>query len=375
MITASTDTVHGNACCVQVTDCEGTPEVHFMADPHSGTERLWFCLTITGAEAPLRCRMVLDNPTGMLGISRDSAAQMRPVISCAGTDWERLPGGSTREHADGRVSFVWELDVPGPSATFAFCFPHGPKEIAELVAGSQNALISDVIGVSQKGRPLVRVANSYGDPDCPRPGVYCISHQHASEMSGAWVCHGFLQRMAELGKDAPIVWSVPITNIDGTLEGDYGKDPFPWDLNRAWGRVPMRHEVQETTRDMKLWKSRCTPALALDFHSPGGAEHSGVYTFLSTDSEWYRRQEPWADAIGEELGEFASPEFKRIPNYPGRFDDDRKFGIAFRQQFGVPSLTFETPYNCVEKRVLQIADFLDIGARIANGVMRRLSDR
>ncbi|MBT4821374.1 MAG: hypothetical protein HON70_37035, partial [Lentisphaerae bacterium] len=193
MITVRTNMDHGNACCIHVVDQEGgIPDVHFTADPHGGTERLWFHLNISVESAPLRCRMVLDNPSGMLGIGPGAAERIRPVLRCEGGEWDRLPGGCTRKHADGRVSFVWDVDVLASSATFAFCFPHGPEEVSELIASSQGALTSDVIGVSQKGRPLVRVANSYGHPQSERPGIYCISHQHASEMSGAWVCHGFL---------------------------------------------------------------------------------------------------------------------------------------------------------------------------------------
>jgi hypothetical protein len=179
--------------------------------------------------------------------------------------------------------------------------------------------------------------------------------------------------MAELGDKAPLVWSVPVANVDGVVEGDYGKDPFPWDLNRAWLRVPMRHEVQEILRDMRLWRSRCAPKLAIDFHSPGGSECRGVYTFMQSEAGWYKRQEPWVDAIREALGDFASPDFKLIPNYPGRFDDSGKFTSAFCRQFDIPALVFETPYSRIRDHILSLDDYLDIGARIADGVIAGLS--
>ena len=101
----------------------------------------------------------------------------------------------------------------------------------------------DTIGVSQGGRPLLRLSNDYGRPKGERPGVFLMARQHSGEVSGAWVLDGVLRRFAELGEAAPLVWAIPLANIDSVEQGDYGKDNFPYDMNRAWGKLPMRHET------------------------------------------------------------------------------------------------------------------------------------
>ena len=41
--------------------------------------------------------------------------------------------------------------------------------------------------------------------------------------------------------------------LDDVLSGAYGKDPFPHDLNRAWGDPPMRHETLVMRHDIRRW--------------------------------------------------------------------------------------------------------------------------
>lgn len=367
-----TDIPHGNAALTALV-AEDIPAVHFTAHPHGGTEVLWWCFRLERtAHAPDRVRLVWEHVTNGLGLCPDSIPLMHPVVRLDGGPWQRLPAGTAREGADGRVAAVWESAAPEKWLEAAFCFPHGADDVAEFARAT--GWRQDVIGVSSKGRELIRVANDYGVLGGTRPGVYCVAHQHSSEMSGAWALHGFLEEMARQGAAAPLVWAVPVTNIDGTIEGDYGKDPFPWDLNRAWGYPPMRSEVSVCMQDIGRWRSRCQPVLCLDFHSPGGSETEGCYTFLldpETHADAHARGAAWADVMAAELADYAAPNFKLVARYPSRFKSDQYASFnRFYTQGEVLGMTFEIPYHRIRDRVLTIADYREIGRRMAVAVCK-----
>lgn len=132
--------------------------------------------------------------------------------------------------------------------------------------------------MSQNGNPLIRISNNYGKINGKKLGFYFIARQHSGETPGSWVLDGLLKYLAKMNCRDILVWEIPLSNIDGVLQGDYGNDNFPYDLNRAWRDPPMRHETLVFQRDINnRWKSRCKPTLILDFHAPGGTETDGAY--------------------------------------------------------------------------------------------------
>ncbi len=374
----TTDFTHGNAAAVELQNAEdGVPTVYFSAHPQGGTESLWWCFRLTRkrGRGGGSLRLAWRHYQNCLGLGGAGAARLvHPVVRRDGGAWERITAGSERNLGNGCSTAVWEVAAPRQWLEAAFCFPHGPEEVAELSdAIGWNA---DAVGISSAGRELVRLSNDYGSRECEadgrRPGVYCVAHQHASEMSGAWALHGFLAEMARRGPEAPLVWAMPVLNVDGVNAGDYGKDPFPWDLNRAWGWPPMRAEVLACMRDVEVWRRRCEPLLCLDFHSPGGVENDGVYTFLHNpgdNAEYHARGAAWADYFIAELEEFAAAKFKRVANYPGRFRTEQHSTFSkFYCDEQTLGMTFEVPYHRIKERVLQTEDYLNIGARMAGAV-------
>ncbi len=388
--TVETDVPYGNACQVEVDASTDPATVAFAPDPHGGPEVLWFCFrvrriaqiahrTMTSGRvipAPRKIRLVLKNPGTMLGGGKVEA--MRPVAKYERGEWERLDPGRREELPDGRLIGAWTIDAPATLVDVAYCYPYGMPEVEALLEESGGALAADTVGASQKGRPILRVSNSPGEPESERPGVYLVSRQHSAETPGSWVLDGFLREiasMAEKGKDtAPLVWAVPLSNIDGIEQGDYGKDNFPYDLNRAWGSPPMRHETLVIRRDMDLWKGRCRPALALDFHAPGACETSGVYAYLPDPDKFPRHVESaneWAAAFKEALGEYAAKEFGRVARYASRWETPG-FASHCREAFGIPVLTFETPYASCGEVVMTRERYREAGLRLARAVVERV---
>jgi hypothetical protein len=370
---------YGNACDTEVVEEGGAAEVRFAADPHGGPECLWFCFRLAadgpprggGPPAAGRVRLVLKHPHNMLGVGRGE--NLRPVIRRPGSDWERLPGPSVEVFPDGRHVAAWTVPAPDPWLDLALCYPYGMPEVRRLVEETGGYWRADTIGVSQGARPIVRLSNSAGERDGKRPGLYLLARQHSGETPGSWVLDGVLRRMAARGPETPLVWAVPLANIDGVEQGDYGKDNFPYDLNRAWGHAPqgqpMRHEIMVIERDVRAWKERCRPMLGLDFHAPGGNEAAGAYVFVpdpKAQAERHRAAAPWLDLMARALGDLAAKDFARVARYPSRWTTP-----SFREFFessGAPGLCLETPYAMVGERVLGRQDYGQMGRRLADGL-------
>ncbi len=368
----STEIPSGNACAITVTRDAAMPVVALTADPHGGPEALWFCFRIEseGYAGPLRWE--LRHMGNLLG--GPAPETVRPVMRAGAGAWERLPPGRRRDEPDGQWTGLWTLELAGEPVEIAFCYPYGPEEVAALAREGWRA---DVIGVSQAGRPLTRLCNAYGAPGDARPGVYTLARQHSGETPGSWVLDGFLRRMAEAGDRAPLVWSVPLANLDGVIQGDYGKDNYPYDLNRAWGAAPMRHEILAIQHDLHRWRERCRPLLCLDFHAPGGDETAGVYAFLpavSADALLMRRTLEWGQSFSAALTEeYVAEPVSRFATYPSRWDTPTITDFC-AHRLGIPALTFETPYAEIRGTVLTPARYRDIGGRLAEGVLRALGD-
>jgi hypothetical protein len=166
-----------------------------------------------------------------------------------------------------------------------------------------------------------------------------------------------------------------LTNIDGVENGDYGKDNFPYDLNRAWGRPPMRHEVLVMQADMQRWTQRCRPTLAIDFHAPGACETSGIYAYVpdpERDQAHSQAVLPWAEAVEAALAStYAAASFSRVAHYPSRWETPRLTTYSW-YDLGVPAITFETPYALIGEHVMTREDYGDAGRRIAAGVIETL---
>jgi hypothetical protein len=378
---------YGNACDLSVQGHDESVEVGFSPDPHGGPETLWFCFRVrrreegaaVSADADAgsrvkRLRLVLRHAGNMLG-GHDPLA-MRPVARHDGGAWERLPQGRLRELPDGRTEVSWTVAPPVHTMDVAYCYPYGMEEVRALVAETGGVYTMETIGVSQAARPLVRLSNDYGAEEEQRPGLYLMARQHSGETPGSWVLDGFLRAMAALGSDAPLIWAAPLANVDGVEGGDYGKDSFPYDLNRAWGKPPMRHEISVLQRDIWRWRARCRPVLGIDFHAPGACETGGVYVYVpdpDVDRGAHRVTLNWAGWTGDALGaEYGAESFARVARYPSRWETP-SFRDYMWSQVGVPCITFETPYAMAGERVLTQADYREIGARIAAGVMRGMA--
>lgn len=374
-LTVHGDVPFGNVCDVEILESGGVSEVRFAADPHGGPECLWFCFRLErSGEVPPSLQLTLKHSVNMLGC--EHAERMRPVVRRAHADWQRLGAPEVVELPDGPRLLSWTTDVPETFLDVAFCYPYGCGDVDALVHETGGCWKAEVIGVSQKGRPLVRLSNDLGGKGSDRPGLYLVARQHCGETPGSWVLDGFLRHVGTLGGAAPLVWAVPLANIDGVEQGDYGKDNFPYDLNRAWGSPPMRHETLVLQHDVERWKQRCRPVLGIDFHAPGGTEGDGIYAYLPDPDalpEKHKEASAWTAAVREDLGRpYAAEDFDRVARYKSRWETPG-FARYLCETLNVCAFTVETPYAMVGELVLTREHYRETGSRIAKGVIRRIS--
>jgi hypothetical protein len=365
---------HFNACDTCITPLDGRVEAAFAADPHGGPECLWFCFRLVRhGPTPDATVLRLKHAYNMLGGGRPQ--HMRPVVCYAGQEqWQRLGAPEIHHHPDGRWDVLWTIDTPAEYVDVAWCYPYGRGDLDALIIDTK--LKADVIGVSQLGRPIVRVCNGYGQADSSRPGMYVLARQHSGETSGSWMLDGFLRHLAEMGDAAPLVWAVPLSNIDGVEQGDYGKDNFPYDLNRAWGHPPMRHETMVMQQDIGRWKKRCRPTLVLDFHSPGACENDGVYAFMPNPQqhpEAHAATAPLAERIRQALGDDAAKDFARVAHYRSRWETPSATRGAW-EAHRIPGFSFEAPYGLIGPKTLAITDYRQAGQRIAQAVAQHCAE-
>lgn len=371
----------GNARILRVVETSDGAEVDFTPEPRGGPECLWFCLRLEETDRgrprvrkPIK--LFLRHARTLLGV-RDAEALV-PVLRRLGGDWARGAPGAPIEREDGQYDILWRLDHPDALLDVALCFPYARPELDALLAETEGVWRFDHIGLTQGGEPLPRIFNLLPAAGERRPGIYVLARQHAGETPGSWVLDGFLRRLAD-GRAAPFVlWGVPLADLDGVTRGDYGKDQPPVDINRAWGRPPLRHETLVIQQDVERWRARCLPALALDFHAPGGGETGGAYAYVpevgAAQADVRAAASGWAAALQAALSpEYAHADFLRTPNYPSRWNTPNF--TRYMLGLGIPALTLETPYALCNGLVLTRERYQEIGARIAEMLCQRLAPR
>ena len=376
VIEVDTAVPFGNACGVEVRTEGDTATVRFHPDPHGGPECLWFYFRLRRlADAGVRrVRLVMDGLTNVLG--GGAPAVLRPVARYAGGDWARLAAGQDPGPGADLPRACWVIDAPLTFVDVALCYPYGVPDLDRLVRESRGFWRADQIGRSQAGRPLVRLSNALGQQDGDRPGLFLVARQHSGETPGSWVLDGFLRRLAQAGERAPLTWAAPLANIDGVEQGDYGKDGFPYDLNRAWRPPAMRHETLVIGQDLLHWSERCRPALGLDFHAPGACETDGVYCLLPKPEVFLKLHDQaatWAEALGRGLSRvYAAERFNRVARYASRWETPG-FRDYFCKSLRTPALSIETPYALCGETLMTRERYGEAGALLAGALLDMLA--
>jgi len=368
--------VSGNGFIVQTRQSQGAWVVEFMSEPRTSPEPLWFHVTCEGAGSrPVR--FVWLNAMSCLGLGSQAALEaVRPVVQTDGGPWQRV--GNVHVKPRRPTGHVLTFDTPGACdrVSAAFCYPYAPADLDATLDAAVPVWKRQPIGLSGHGRLLPRL---YCPPK-PRPrmcpGAYVIARQHAGETPGSWVLDGLLRAVAEADVGDPIRqvewWASPFVDLDGVVEGNYGKDALPWDFNRAWSRMPMRPEVLTIQRDMRAFARRTRPRMLLDLHGPGGAEKR-FYQFLCRDGqppEHRDLQKSFTPHLARHMPMIPADELALTPRYPSRWNDtETATAWAWHELDRTTGVSLETTYQALRDGPwLEPDDYRDIGRRVARAV-------
>ena len=368
----SSKITYGNASAVNVLYDTEIPEIIFTASPYDNAEALWFCFDLFETEpdkvVATKVTITLKHLRNLSGC--DNAMELKPVYKPKGQQWFRTKSGHQHVADDGQTSASWTIPYPIPSTTIAFCYPYGRPELTTMIQKSKGYWHQDSIGLSQRGRNIIRLSNSYGKAGSHQLGIYIIARQNAGETPGSWVLDGMLNQFSRNKKNNFLIWSVPLADIDGIIKGNYGRNNTPNNINHSWGTPPTRYETVVFQNDIKEWKQRCKPYLIINLQSPSGTEADGIFSLLpDPDNFAAANQETatWANVFKQALGkDYAAENFKRIAPITATTLNDYA-----RETTNCNSIDLNIPYANCGKTIMQQKQYRDAGKCLADAVLRR----
>ncbi len=366
-IRLATDFDGGNGLLLNLDEGAGRPVVRFAAQPKNCPEAMWFHFRLNGL-AGRGATVVLGNPEQTLGGGDWSGN--RPVFRAAGGNWQRTGPARAVRQPDGRTEYAWDLDADGDSLEFAHCFPYQLADWRALRDELSPTFRTGEIGVTLGDHPLARAYTAPAETD--KPAVYLTARHHAGETPGSWVLEGVLRRVASDAELARSVtwWAVPFVDLDDVVSGSYGKDPWPHDTNRGYGRVQRRVEAKAIMADVVRIKRASRNMLLLDLHAPSHREQDSYVPLRGWDFE--TPIDETAQAIAEVYHaripeEIRSPIAHKTPKPAG---EARILGMSSvrwgREMLGIDAATVETSYQGNGKVYYTIDDYRRLGSALAD---------
>jgi len=371
--------VSGNCALIEVLSDVSRAGLHrqvkFLAEPRSSPQPLWFHLD-AACLGGCTISLLWANADQALGNPR-RLEEIRPVMRVDGGPWFRCPEVRLEDTTDGRRELWVDFLGSANRLALALCYPYHVGDFFQLLEDVHLDLPWTVIGATAGGRSLPRLILPCGEPEAA--GVYVIARQHAGETPGSWVVDGMLRHLAGAGEREPRDlgcvdwWFAPFADLDGVQEGDYGKDAWPCDFNRAWERLPLRPEVMSLQRDLARWAERHPRRLILDLHAPGHHE-PGLWVFYPRAGRPPEQREATARMAGilaDLFPELPPDSLAKETTYPSRFNPNATVNSwAWDHLDQTPALGIEISYQRLADRPLEIADYREIGARLVEGVYR-----
>ncbi|MGD9497722.1 MAG: M14 family zinc carboxypeptidase [Armatimonadota bacterium] len=362
--------VSGNGLITGIARAGDRWEVSFVSEPRTSPQPLWFHVTVAGVGgAAVAFRW--QNADITLG-ARDELHLLRPVLRADEGAWERCAGVEVDESPDGRQQVRFEHPGGADKVAAALCYPYAPQDLEATVAAVGDLWEQAVIGATGEGRPLLRLRLAGASGAGTRPGLYLLARQHAGETPGSWVLDGILRFLAgddkgrELGQ-ALDVWAVPFVDLDGVVNGDYGKDALPWDFNRAWEPLAMRPAVHALQRDLMRFAARTTPRLVIDLHAPGHSTPD-VYVQLPRQQRPHEQQAAamsFVARLAEQFPELDADTLGRPTVYPSRWNAMATAGSwVWHHLDRTACVAIETSYQRLNGRELDPDGYRDVGRRV-----------
>ena len=235
--------------------------LRFAADRNGGPYSMWFHFVV---EEPECDALVCELCHGETALGWPYRPWVRPVFRVAGGQWQRVP--PTEVDAEGGT-MRFRVECMRRTTEVAFCYPYQPSDWQSFYERDLRPAGARVAGIghSEAGRPLL--VYEWGDGPVE---VLLVSRQHAGETPGTYALQGAFAGLVGLREPRLAVRAIPFADVDGVVEGMYGKERPPVDFNRAWRGEPRRVEIEAYKSYLESLAR--PPVIAVDFHAPSPSD-------------------------------------------------------------------------------------------------------
>jgi hypothetical protein len=328
--------------------------IEFQTPLHGSPQGMWFAFRVRGG-AGRRLEFIQTNVHQMLGSTGYRVVQ--PVMREGPSgEWTRLPAEECRfDLTEGAFSFT--LTPQSDETYVAFTYPYGPAELRRFLQAHVNSpyLHRETLGKTGEGRdfPVLLLGNL--TETASRQLCAFVARQHAGETPGSFVLEGILDAFlsdtteGEWCRQNLVFFVAPFVDLDGVIEGRYGKDRPPRDFNRDWCSDPLHPEIAGLIARIHELTEQMPYRLFVDLHAP--APHDPSFWLPSrlslTNGQW---AEMWS--LGRLLESLAPSDCPaRVRDYPFHalnwsqelYEQTATYFQTFR--YGVLAATLETAYH------------------------------
>jgi hypothetical protein len=176
-----------------------------------------------------------------------------PAVSKDFNEWQ----WAGPEVLDGYNRFTYNFASEDECVYFAHSMLYQPDRFSRFTKESNIPVRSLVM--SEKGHSVDIAELGEGDSY-----VILTSRHHSCESTGTYVMEGMLKEFSKELMKGFCVATVPFIDIDGVLNGDQGKNRFPYDHNRDYLESP----IYNSTAALIEYAKNKNIKYLLDLHAP-----------------------------------------------------------------------------------------------------------
>ncbi len=251
--------------------------VKFQASLDNGRKAMWFYFRVEGATLG-EYTFVLTNLHECLG--KTEWGYVRPVYRRPNDEWKQVSSTNTKVNFE-EGQFMFTLFLTEEPMEVAYSYPYSTEDLDLLLKKllKDDLCILKYPGNTKAGRPIPYIKFLCTGRNNPKGCIWLLAREHAGEVSGSYALEGLLMELLnhKIREDFEF-HVVPMIDLDGVVEGRYGKASYPVDHGVSWYSNSPWPEVQMTMKLMDESICNKTPIkLLLNFHSPTPEDQNYLY--------------------------------------------------------------------------------------------------
>ena len=218
---------------------------------------------------------------------------------------------------------------------------------------------------SKKGRSVPFLSFGRGK------SLILTARHHACESTGSYVLEGVLDSLLRKPIEGIKVFCVPFTDFDGVIDGDQGKNRFPYDHNRDYEESTAA--IYPEVAKIREYAVQNGAYLAFDFHSPWHKGGRNDYSFIvQKDEEKSALYAEFGELIEKHLtdGAFRYTKEQNIAPFVEWNKPNTPTFACFMSRLhdNLLAFTLETAYFGLEGNVVTVEGLVELGRCFAEAI-------